>query len=295
MSFLKPKNDPNAAFSLTNDVREAAAALVTTLDARNRVDEAIAKNANERQAANEARAHAEAEVARLELDVALEIDGAKITALEYAADAGRSAAQNAAKVFERADRLQGALYARAPEADAQIANAQQAFQAAMGNYGRLANEALANEAREAAQHLVAVLKRGHAMAFAIGNLSQSDGILGDVLIPNPAPMQPPIIAGARVDDGDGSHSDLSADWRTDPSASALAAIMKPLTDLRRRLASHRAFAPPPPPAKPYVAQNRPRTDAEREAERLENEAAKPTPSTWAGTARRFENNAHYSR
>ena len=299
MAFLRPKSDPNAAFSLTPDVREATVALVTALDVRNRVDDAIAKNANERQAAAERRAYAEAEIERLELDLALEIDGAKIIALEYSADAGRVAAQDAVKAFDRADRLQGALYARAPEADAQIANAQQVFQAAMGTYGRVTNEALAAETREAAQHLVAVLKRGHAMAFAIGNLSQSSGILSDILLPSPAPMEPPIIAGMHADAPDGSRTNLAADWRTDPSASALAEIMKPLTDLRRRLSSHRAFTPPPPPSKPYEVSPANRAAAAHsnavDAADKARESASPKPSTWTGQARSFDYNPHSSR
>lgn len=284
MAFIKnPLARANAAYGIPPDMLEAISALTTALDARVRVDAAIAQNAASRQSASESRAAAEAEVGRLELELALEIDGAKITALERAVDEAHRTAQEAVTAFDRADRLQCALYARAPEADAQIAAGRQAFQTALGAYGRTANEALAVEARDAAQRLVGVLKRGHAMAFAVGNLSRSGGFLGDVLIPSPAPSQPPIIAAAHADAPDGSRADLAADWRTDRDAAALAEIMRPLTDLIRRLAVHVAFAPPPAPAKPYEAQNR-RTAEEAAAERSASEAVKPPASTWAGQA-----------
>jgi hypothetical protein len=219
---------------------------------------------------------------RLDADRVLEIDDAKITALEGAIAAARKTAHEAAVAHERADRRQGALHARAQEADAAIAAARQALQAELASFGVAVNRGAADEARAAAQHLVAALSRGHALADAIGSLPTHSGFLGETKIPSPAPMQQPLIAGSRVEIQDGSHEDLLVTWRAEPSAAALASTLRPVAELRRRVAGHRAFAPPPPPAKPYVVQNR-RAPEEIAAERAALEsAAKPPRSTWVG-------------
>jgi hypothetical protein len=301
MAFLKLSTKPtpalNAAFAITPDVTESADALTVALDARIQIDAAIAKNATARHAADQSRRNADAEVERLDLELALAIDHTKIVALETALDAARMTAQHAVTAFDRATRLQSALYARAPEADGAIITARQTFQSALGAYSRVVNEALAIEARDAAQHIERVLRRAHATASAIGNLSQSGGFLGDILIPSPASAQP-IITGSRVDGGDGTYSDLAADWRADAGASALAVLMKPLADLRRRASSHMAFTPPPPAAKPTEASSQNSRNGEfnkaadeREAARI---ASEPKQTPWAGQVTSFENNRHYS-
>ena len=292
--FQKPSTKPavNASFAPTPDVLEASAALVTALEARGRVDAAITKNAAERHASNETRAHAEADVERIELALALAEDGAKITELEHAAGVARIAAQAAATAVDRADRLQGALHSRAPLADAEITTAQATFQAALGGFGRITTLAFAAEVHAATQPLIAVLLRGHALAAAIGSLSPQAGVLADILVPSPAPSEPPIITGAHIDG-----ADLAVAWRSDPSASALAEIMAPLTDLRRRVAGHRAFVQPPAPSKPYVVQNQnvAEYNAAAEARDAARDTAAPKATPWVGYSHTFENNGHHSR
>ena len=288
------KPAPNAAYTIPADLQEASAALVTALDARSRVDTAVARNSAERQASNGLRTAAEAEVDRLELALALAlaIEGAETTSMEHAADSARTAAQDATTALDRATRLQGALYARAPLADAEITTAQATFQAALGGFGRITTLAFAAEVHAATQPLIAVLLRGHALAAAIGSLSPQAGVLADILVPSPAPSEPPIITGAHIDG-----ADLAVAWRSDPSASALAEIMAPLTDLRRRIAGHLAFVQPPAPAKPYVVQNQNVAEYNQGAEARDaaRDAAAPKPAPWVGYSHAFENSGHYSR
>jgi hypothetical protein len=243
------------------------------------------KNADARKAASVVCDAAEATASRLHTDLALEIDEAKIIALESAVERARKEAHEAAVAFDRADRLQGALYARAPDADAQIAAARQVFQTALSLYSRAMSEALAIEAHEAVQNLVAVLKRGHAVAASIGSLARHDGFLGSTVIPSPTPGAQALIGNGHAETLDGSRIDLAAASQTDPSAKALADVMRPLADLRQRVARHTAFAPSPPPAKPYVAQNR-RTAEEIAAERAADAAWKRPASTWNGHVHR---------
>jgi hypothetical protein len=273
-------HDPNVAFFLTQQIRDAAAALTAALDARIRIDTVIARNVTERQAAGEARATAEAQAGRLETELALELDDEKIRALEAGAEAAGAALQEAVIAFARTERLRGTLYARASQADAEIAAARQAFQFELGIYAATADDALAAEAREAAQKLVVVLRRGHAVAAALASLGQPNGFLDDVMIRSPAHLQLPIIDGNLAELPDGSHSNLAADWRTDPGASELAEIMKPLGDLRRRVARHSAFVPPPLQDKPYLPREENRLAIDYNKGIEEREAAAPKPKPW---------------
>ncbi len=271
----------NPAFSPSAELLDAADSLSEALDARVRIDLAIAKNAEARTAAGSARQAAEAEVEALEMKIALEIDEAQINTLETALASARTASTNALEVAERADRLRGALHNRATEADTAIAAARQVFQTAIGTFGREVSEVLAVEAREAAQQLVKVLMRGSAIAASLGTLSHGSGFLGETTIPSPAPGQQPIVSAGRADLADGTRADLAAAWRDDPAAAALADLLQPLTDLRRRAASHSKFTPPPPVTKPYEVQNY-RSAEEIAAERAAAAAWQPPKSTFQG-------------
>lgn len=284
MSFLKSRTNPNASYAPPPELLEASSALIVAMDERARVDAAIATNAVDRQAAADARKHADAEVERIDLALALEFDDAKADALERALTAARMKAQTAATAAERAAKRQTALYGLAPVKDAAVAAAKQKFQTELAGYGRAVNEALAAEAQDASQHLVRVLRRGYAAAAAIGCLSQVSGFLGESTILSPAPGQQPIIGNGRADAVDGSRIDLAADWKLDPGAAALAELMEPLANLRRRAASFTPFTPPPPAAKSYeVSPANRRTAEELAAERAAADAAsKPPASTWAG-------------
>jgi hypothetical protein len=287
MAIFKTKPDPNAVYAITPELTEAMVALQEALDARARVDATIAKNAGARKAASDVCDAAEETASRLHTDLALEIDEAKIIALESAVERAQKEAHEAAVAFDRADRLQGALYARAPAADATIAAAREKFTSALSVYSRATNEALAIEAQEAVQNLIAVIKRGHAIAAAIGSLARYDGFLGSTLIPSPAPGAQALIGNGIAETLDGSRIDLAAASQNDPSTKALADVMRPLADLRQRAAGHRAFSPPPPPAAPYVAQNR-RAAEEIAAERAADAAWKPPASTWVGHVHRLD-------
>lgn len=282
MAFLKAiKTDPNARYAPPQDMLEVAAALTAALDERERVDAAIATNAADRKAADEARKHAEAEVERVDLELALEFDITKTEALERQLTAARMRAQSAATAFERATKRQNALYGLAPEKDAAVAVAKENFHTHLALHGRTVNEALADEIRHAAQQLVQVLRRGHAVAVSLGTLSQVRGLLDETMIPSPAPGQQPIIANGKADAADGTRIDLAAEWRADPAAADLAKTMEPLTNLRRRAASFKPFTPPPPCQKPYeVSPANRRTAEELAAERAAAEAWKPPASTW---------------
>jgi hypothetical protein len=272
MAIFKSKVDPNAAYALPEYLLEAATALTAALDARATFDSAVAKNSTDRQAADEARMTAEAEVERADLELAMCLDDEKTAVLERKLTSARMTAQTSATAFDRTTSRQTGLYKLAPEKDAAVAAARQNFQTAVGTFGREANEALAAEAREAVQHLVRVLARGHAIAASIGSLGQAVGFLGETIVPSPAPSQSPIIGHGKADGTDGSRLDLAAEWRADPTAGALAAIMQPVADLRRRVARHSAFVPPPPAtAKPYEVSpaNRSAVEHNREIEARE--------------------------
>jgi hypothetical protein len=284
-STAKPSTQ-NLAYLIPADLQDVMTALEEALDGRTRVDAAVAKNAAARQAASETRIAAEAEATRIETELALEIDDAKIIALEGRVESARQSALAATAVFDRADRVQGNLYALAPDSDAQIAAATQKFQAAVAAYGCRVNEALAVETQEAVQHLVAVLKRGHAIADRLRTIDRNSGFLATE-IPSPDHTQQAIVGNGRAALADGTRIDLAATWSDDPAAAALADIIKPLADLRQRAAGHRAFSPPPPPAAPYVAQNH-RTAEEIAAERAADAAWKPPASTWVGHVHRFD-------
>jgi hypothetical protein len=288
MAIFRKQTDTNLAYLLPPDLLDAMASLEEALEARARVDAAIGKNATARQAASEARAAAESEAERLETELALEIDNAKILTLEGRVTAARKISQDATAVFDRADRVQGNLHALAPDADAKIDAAKQMFQAAVAAYGRRANEALASEAHEAAQRIVAVLNRGHAIADCLRTIDRNSGFLATE-IPSPNHTQQAIVGNGRAALSDGTRIDLAATWRVDPEAAVLADLMKPIADLRQRADRHTAFSPPPPPAKPYEAHNR-RTAEEIAAERAADAAWKPPASTWVGHVQRFDGN-----
>jgi hypothetical protein len=287
MALFTKSPKVNPAYAPSTEVLDAADALSEALDGRVRIDSAISRNTDARTAAGEARQAADTEVQRIEVELALEVDEMKINALESAVTSARAASTNATAVVERAVRLQGALHTRAIEADAAIAIARQAFQTAVGAFGREISEALAIEAREAAQHLVKVLMRGHAIASSLGTLSQGVGFIGETTVPSPAPLQRSIIGAGRADLADGTRIDLAAEWRTDPTAAAVADLLQPIADLRRLAAMHSTFVPPPPAAKPYEPQNR-WTAEEIAAERAADAAWSPPKSTFTGQVHRLE-------
>ncbi len=266
MALFSKSPKVNPEFAPTTEVLDAADALSAALDARMQIDAAIAKNDAARAAAGDTRQVADAEVERLEVALALCLDEEKIAAVEITLASARAASANATAVTERADRLRGNLHRAAQDADTAIAAARQAFQTAIGTFGREVSEVLAGEAREAAQHLVKVLMRSHAVASSLGTLSQGTGFLGATTIPSPAPGQQAIIGTGRADLADGTRIDLAATWRDDPSATALADLLKPLADLRRRAAQHATFVPPRPAAKPYETSPANRTAALHNAE-----------------------------
>jgi tetratricopeptide (TPR) repeat protein len=286
-STAKPSTQ-NLAYLIPADLQDAMTALDEALDGRARVDAAIAKNTLARQAASETRIAAEAEATRIETELALEIDDAKIIALEGRVESARKSAQDAITVFDRADRLQGAFFARAPDADAQIAAAKQTFQTALSLYSRAASEALAIEAREAVQTLVAVLRRGHAVAATIGTLSRHNGFLGSTVIHSPAPGGQALVENGHAEALDGARTNLAATWRDDPAAVSLADLMGPLNVIQKRVAYHVKFAPPPPPAKPYEVSPANRTAGAHNAAIDAREGPwSPTKGTFTPQVHRF--------
>jgi hypothetical protein len=282
------KPDPNAPYALPAELIEAATALTAALDDRAVVDTAITKATTDRLAADEARKTAEAEVEKTDLELAICLDDAKIAGIERRVTSARMTAQTAMTAFDRATKRQTALYTLAPEKDRAIADARQGLQTAVGTFGREVSDALAIEAREAAQYLVRVLTRAHAIAATLGTMSQGVGFIGETTVLSPAPGQHAIIESHHADAADGTRIDLAKTWQNDPSAAALADLMQPIANLRRRVAGHIKFAPPPPATKPYeVSPTNRAAAAHSQAIEAREGPYKPPASTWNGHVHKF--------
>ncbi|WP_284946736.1 hypothetical protein [Acidisoma cladoniae] len=234
----------------------AMAAVSADLDARKAIDQAIERNVGELGQAEEQSRAADMALAALEVDLAVETDISKVAALEAKANAARAAQLDATIKVQRVARMRQAFGVKARETDERLKHDRAALTREVQGQAQVVFSELSFGLREAAEPLVAHLRKVHAAATAFGLHAALVQLLDSFAVPSLIANEPPIIAGYFVRGPSAERVDLSSAWRDDPEACAIVETMQAYAELRQRLAQHQDYREPPP-ARPYTPRNPP--------------------------------------
>lgn len=284
---VKPKAPAlDSAYALPVSLKAAIASLHGALDAREQIDGAIISAAAKAVAGAEALASATATLAEIEVRLAVEVDHDKASKIEIEAIAARAAqAETEARNGQNA-RITKILHDSATEKDRGIADARALLETEVTLHRGAVETALQTDIAIAAQALIPVLARAHALRDA-GMLHWGAPIFTDLTVPSALNGHPAPIAGTRVTTPDGGIADLMETWREHSDAVALSNSLAGLRQVRQRAAGHtdfqlRAFAP----SKLSEASHQNRLAAEHNRQIEEREAARiaaePKREGWSG-------------
>ncbi len=218
--------DASAALNVAN----------AALAASPKIAEAIARNANDITAARAEFEVAADVLAKAEAVVALADDEVSSKKLEREAIKCGEVAEEKRQRLDRLDRIGKALKAKALENDLDVSQARDALRAAAGNFTSDLVQTISAEIAEAAEPLLAVLFRAHALQNTIPH-SELGRALSEMRVSNPASWAHPFIDNNRTFFA-GKLENLSQAWQNDPAAKALQDALLPIRDTLRSLAKH---------------------------------------------------------
>ena len=222
--------------TVPSEVSEALAAATAALAARPKIAEAIARNANDITAARaEFEAAADA-LAKAEAVMALAEDETAAKKLEREAINSGEVAEEKRQRLDRLERIGKALKAKALESDLDVSQARDALRDAASSLTSDLVRSISAEIAEAAEPLLAVLLRAHALQNTLPH-SELGRALNEMRVSNPASWPHPFIDSNRTFFA-GKLENLSQAWQNDPAAKALHDALLPIKDALRRLSRH---------------------------------------------------------
>lgn len=211
----------------------AQAEALRALDVVQKIDAAI--EANRDQAA---RAKSDLEALKIERDAweserVIEADEKAAVALEKKVMAISKSIVDQTEHVARLERIHDALLAKGREHDGQIASAKARLGAALAEFNVIACKQLTTEMRLALAPYMQLLRKALAVSDALGESSIWRAI-SQTTIADPSDSMRPIIDGNRLNNADGSHTELGQAWRADGEAMVVfEALKKPKATLSK--------------------------------------------------------------
>ncbi|GBL44423.1 hypothetical protein SFMTTN_0219 [Sulfuriferula multivorans] len=225
--------------AIPSQVMDAIVAADAALAAGPKISDAIAKNAKDMETAKaefeqaaDAQAHAEAAMCLID-------DVAEAKRMEDAAVAAGVLAEEKHRTLDRLQRVGNALKEKSSTVDLEVRQAREWLISETAALRENAVRAIAQEIADAAQPLLAVLAKAHALMRTLPHRDLGMA-LAEVRIPNVLDFQTPFVDGDRLI-FDGVAKSLATTWRDDPAALAIFEALKPIAEANQRLGKHQPY------------------------------------------------------